>query len=231
MRKLTTIAMMCGALGCAEDKETMSSDCRTDEAVCTAGYACQMLQGGIFGCVLEMSAADVEPIQVSDAEIPVDSTTVDAESEYEADASTMNTDAEIETMNPYVKVAAGGYHTCAIKHNGELYCWGRNNYGQTDVVEGRYLDVSTNYWHTCAVTDEGNITCWGDNEFEQALPRSGDFVAVAAGYMHTCGLLQNGEVECWGLDDARIIAPEGPFISIDAGWYHTCGVRMDQSAV
>jgi alpha-tubulin suppressor-like RCC1 family protein len=28
------------------------------------------------------------------------------------------------------KVAAGGAHTCAIKEDGSLWCWGNNKYGQ-----------------------------------------------------------------------------------------------------
>ena len=32
--------------------------------------------------------------------------------------------------SPVDDVAAGGYHTCGIRGDGELWCWGRNNQGQ-----------------------------------------------------------------------------------------------------
>ena len=36
-------------------------------------------------------------------------------------------------LGPVVAVAAGRFHTCAVKASGELVCFGDNEYGQCDV--------------------------------------------------------------------------------------------------
>lgn len=131
----------------------------------------------------------------------------------------------------FVKVSAGGYHSCALKGSGTAVCWGRNNHGQVTVPNRTFTDISTNYWHSCGVATSGEILCWGDNEFGQSDGIEGDFVQVSAGYMHTCGLLANGEVLCSGLEDIRVEPPSGPFTEINSGWYHTCALRLDQTMV
>lgn len=32
-------------------------------------------------------------------------------------------------------VSVGDYHACALSVDGEIHCWGRNRYGETDVPE------------------------------------------------------------------------------------------------
>jgi alpha-tubulin suppressor-like RCC1 family protein len=43
----------------------------------------------------------------------------------------VNTPKAIDAANTYKKVYAGGSYTCALRMNGDLYCWGRNDRGQT----------------------------------------------------------------------------------------------------
>jgi len=84
------------------------------------------------------------------------------------------------------QVAAGGYHTCALKTNGAVYCWGNNSFGQlsdnTDInrytpvqvkgVDGEgYLtditQISAGGYHACVLKTDGTIYCWGDNDYGQ----------------------------------------------------------------
>ena len=77
-------------------------------------------------------------------------------------------------------ITTGTYHTCALLDNGQVTCWGRNNFGQlgsgntTDtntpgapinLGNGRTATaVTTKGLHTCALLDNGQVTCFGLNQ-------------------------------------------------------------------
>jgi len=80
----------------------------------------------------------------------------------------------------WTRVAAGGNHTCAIREDRTLWCWGRNRYGQ--LGDGTGVDravptqigdvatwetVATGYAHTCATRTDHTLWCWGDNSSGQ----------------------------------------------------------------
>ncbi len=91
-------------------------------------------------------------------------------------------------------VAAGGYgsegHSCVIRDDSTLVCWGRNYNGQlgigdvfdrgdgagemgaaltaVDLGTGRTASmVAAGQSHTCAVLDDGSLKCWGQNTYGQ----------------------------------------------------------------
>ena len=89
-------------------------------------------------------------------------------------------------------------HTCAIKTDGTLACWGDNDDGQASPPTGTFIAVSAGDYHTCAIKTDGTLACWGWNEYGQATPPTGTFTAVSAGYYHTCAIRTNGTLACWG---------------------------------
>src|SRR5687768_3566412 len=50
-------------------------------------------------------------------------------------------------------VAAGLEHTCALKSDATVVCWGYNGFGQTDVPAGLgdVTQVSLGFYHTCGL--------------------------------------------------------------------------------
>jgi alpha-tubulin suppressor-like RCC1 family protein len=120
----------------------------------------------------------------------------------------------------YGKLALGGLHTCTLRSDQAVTCWGSNENGQLGVPPstvrtvtsaGPYLDVSSFWDHTCALRVGDDIECWGGNFYGQvgapATPNypyfarathAGPFSQVAAGAKHTCGLRTDASVTCWG---------------------------------
>lgn len=85
----------------------------------------------------------------------------------------------------FKKIKTGTDHTCAIGLNGELYCWGSNQYGQIGNGAGmgvaslfntsqeiplsnfnneKIIDITLGLFHTCALTETHKVYCWGRND-------------------------------------------------------------------
>lgn len=126
-----------------------------------------------------------------------------------------------------VTFSAGLEHNCAINATHELYCWGKNEYGQLGdgTVQDRntagavptplrFDRVAAGGGHTCAITTEGELYCWGRNFWGQIGDGSTvtrmspvhiepelHFADVVAGIETTCALTTLGAVYCWGFMD------------------------------
>jgi hypothetical protein len=123
---------------------------------------------------------------------------------------------------PRAKVGAGWGHTCAIKQDGSLWCWGRNDYGQlgdgtnTDKttpvqITSEVSSVALGGDHTCAVKTDGSLWCWGNNDFGQLgdgtntsrttpVQITSGVSSVALGLHHTCAVKTDGSLWCWGVN-------------------------------
>ena len=58
-------------------------------------------------------------------------------------------------------VTAGGHHTCGLKTDNTITCWGHNLWGQTDAPSGTFNAVTAGYAHACGLKTNATITCWG----------------------------------------------------------------------
>ena len=134
-----------------------------------------------------------------------------------------------------ISVSAGGNHTCGVRPDKTVACWGGNLYGQARPPEGTFKSVSAGGQHTCGVRTSDTrtndtVACWGKNSDGQASPPTGTFRSVSAGRQHTCGVRTNDTVACWGKNsDGQASPPTGTFRSVSAGGQHTCGVRTNDT--
>jgi alpha-tubulin suppressor-like RCC1 family protein len=161
-------------------------------------------------------------------QLGVDSAT--STSSYAIAASTTNR-GSASTTTWFTQVVAGEDHTCTLRSDGEVFCWGRNDYGQlgNNTTTDSFAPVqvktgtSTNLTgvvsltaganHTCAIKNDHSVLCWGSNDYGQlgvsggssslavtALPAGSSNLtaAISAGGSHTCALMLDGSMSCWG---------------------------------
>ena len=129
---------------------------------------------------------------------------------------------------PFASVSVGIQHSCRIKGDLSVVCWGGNEHGQTSPPNGTFSLVSAGQSHTCGVGTDGAIHCWGGEQYGQASPPDGSFDTVSAGLTHSCGVRTEGVVECWGGNEGdKSTPPSGTYITVSAGWYHSCAVGAD----
>lgn len=125
----------------------------------------------------------------------------------------------------WVRVSAGGFHTCGVRSDRSLWCWGHGDYGELGLGDrtdrlvptrvGSEVDwarVSANIsGHTCGVRTDRSLWCWGNNRLGQlglgdrtrrlvpTLVGAGvQWASVSGGAGHTCGVRTDLSLWCWG---------------------------------
>ena len=95
------------------------------------------------------------------------------------------------SWQPESVVSAGSHHTCAVRADGGVDCWGYNYFGQAEDQAGPFVQVSVGSDHSCGLRVDGRVDCWGWNdELGQATDQAGPFRQVSAAENHTCGLYE-----------------------------------------
>lgn len=140
--------------------------------------------------------------------------------------------ANAENDGRVIAVSVGLDHTCALRAEGSVVCWGADDAGQANAIDGRYVSVSAGARYTCALRQDAEVVCWGANELGQANAPEGRHLLVSAGGGHACALRQNRTLICWGANElGQTDAPDGEYLSVSAGGYHTCALRVDDTVL
>lgn len=124
-------------------------------------------------------------------------------------------------------LAAGGDFSVALKSDGTVWAWGKNDVGQIghEIAEYRYqpgqiagisniVAISGGGSHTLALKNDGTIFAWGANDVgqlgigtieHQSAPvqvgKLHDVTAISAGIAHGLALRSDGTVWSWGNND------------------------------
>ena len=123
------------------------------------------------------------------------------------------------------KVALARDRTCAVVATGELYCWGINDFAETDARDeiaaplrvpdlAAVVDVAVSDRHGCAVLAAGTVACWGDNHNGQVgvgknevgrkitkptqVPGVNDVAGIVASGTVTLAWTKGGDLYRWG---------------------------------
>jgi alpha-tubulin suppressor-like RCC1 family protein len=161
-------------------------------------HSCAVLDNGLVSCwgfAFDGQLGYANRNQIGDDETPAAAGTVDLAG-HQATA-----------------IAAGGRHTCVIQDDGNLRCWGLNDFGQLG------------YNNTTTIGDSETPGSVGPVNLGAHTVR-----AVTAGGHHTCAILDDGTVRCWGAggngqlgygDSSAILDPAPPLGPVDLGAGHT----------
>ena len=133
--------------------------------------------------------------------------------------------APVQLAGDWTLLAAGGHSTCGVR-DGQLVCWGENDFGQlgdttqisqqapvaTGLVAPPVKQLALGGLHACAMNSTSHTECWGDNlASEQARAAGGAQLepgligvltnpvsVIAAGGAHTCAISTDFQAYCWG---------------------------------
>jgi alpha-tubulin suppressor-like RCC1 family protein len=135
-------------------------------------------------------------------------------------------DASNAPLTNVLAVSSGLDHTCALKEDGSVFCWGLDDKGQL----GDGLNVDRN---TAGRVVDGQVVA-------QALQNS---KTISAGDYHTCAIQATSKVACWGSNaggqlgngttnqydqPVEVLGLTG-IVELGSGAYHTCALKNDGS--
>ena len=113
-------------------------------------------------------------------------------------------------LTDVVAIAAGEYHSMALKRDGTVVAWGYNASGAATVPVGlsNVVAISAGWFHSLALRRDGTVVAWGVGaanlgtgiSYGQSMVPAGlnDVVAIAAGGWHNLALRADGTVIAWG---------------------------------
>jgi alpha-tubulin suppressor-like RCC1 family protein len=143
-------------------------------------------------------------------------------------------------LTTWATVSAGYFHTCGLRTDHHLFCWGYGDAGrlgnggttqqnspvEVDGAHADWIAVSAGGSHTCGVRTNHRAYCWGSDAFGQlgdggassgsSIPvevagNHADWTAISTGFVHTCGRRSNGRLYCWGRDLEGQVGNGSPF--------------------
>lgn len=143
--------------------------------------------------------------------------------------------ATVHVPSAFTAVAAGNAHSCAVKSDGRIVCWGSNSAGQlgdgTTLARPAPVQVQSNVKFSaatilndasCALSVSKEVYCWGANPNGRLGVGTGavttparvlaqePFAQVVSGAFHICALGVSGKTYCWGPGAATGISGSNP---------------------
>ena len=146
--------------------------------------------------------------------------------------NTTNTSSPIQTIvggNNWIRVATSGLHTAAIKSDGTLWMWGKNDAGnlgdntithksspvQTVAGGTNWRSIACGTNHTVAIKTDGTLWCWGYNQNGQlgdnsttrrsspiqTIAGGTNWYSASAGGQASAAIKTDGTLWCWGINN------------------------------
>ncbi len=142
----------------------------------------------------------------------------------DADEQTIVTEPQLVDEENWLQISTGGDHTCGIKADNHIYCWGMNNEGQlgyenTDLTnqgtviphkldENEWNSVNTgNFYSTCGLNKDNLLFCWGsylsqcqENYSDKSIRQISEIKWKLFDINNDtfCGITEDNDLYCWG---------------------------------
>lgn len=218
-----------GKLGLGEGREQQNEPVQVGEA--TTWRALSL--GNAHGCALRTDDTLWCWGMDEDGQLGRDQTPEERETPEDADPDrpwvpNSNVPVQVGSDADWRSVELGQHHTCAVRTDDSLWCWGSNAHGQvgigvdtvrilapTEVDNGAgWRSVAAAIRHSCGVRVDGTLWCWGFGEEGQLgqgenvshnspiqIGEGSDWLMGSPAYAHACGLREGGELWCGGIPE------------------------------
>ncbi|MFO7564240.1 MAG: hypothetical protein R6X02_16455 [Enhygromyxa sp.] len=132
-----------------------------------------------------------------------------------SDERSIKEPSAVKDLSEVVSVGTGQNHSCALKSDGTVWCWGYASSGQlgngqrdqstvpvqvSELSDATQLAVATNA--SCALKKDASVVCWGQGfgNTPSAVEGATDITSIdAQGFM--CGIKADKSAVCWGKND------------------------------
>jgi alpha-tubulin suppressor-like RCC1 family protein/uncharacterized protein (DUF2345 family) len=151
----------------------------------------------------------------------------------------VQTPAPVSGLSDVVAIAVGKTHSIALKSDGTVWTWGRNDDGQLGVEGGDQstpvqvtglsgmVAIAAGERHSLALKCDGTVWAWGFNGWRQLgvsgppgsvitpvqVPDLSGMVAIEAGNTHSVALSSDGTVWAWGGNQLGELGRGGVWVS------------------
>lgn len=148
--------------------------------------------------------------------------------------------AQMTGVRDVVAVAAGEFHSLALRSDGTVWTGGRTNgHGEDQVPVGLNdaVYIAAGRFVSGAIRRDGSVVVWGDpsNGLTTPPPAANPAIALAFGDKHALALRRDGTVVAWGADgtdgQAKVPADLRDVIAIAAGGYASVALKRDGTIV
>jgi alpha-tubulin suppressor-like RCC1 family protein len=161
------------------------------------------------------------------------------------------------SVNPAkASIAGGGFHTLALRSDGQVLGWGDNSSGQLGdgttmnqavpvqvQAKNDIVAVAAGYYHSLALKSDGTVLSWGypNGGIPVVVNGASKTIAISAGSAHSMALQSDGTVLSWGYNfygqvgDGTTVDQPNPvtvvgaknIVSIAAGGLHSLALKSD----
>jgi alpha-tubulin suppressor-like RCC1 family protein len=123
----------------------------------------------------------------------------------------------------YEDICAKGSHSCGLRNDSTVYCWGGNTDGEIgngkksanvstpSQVPGNWKQVACGLRFTCGISSKNQALCWGSLRGggsamvntvlgpKPVVVGSGTWLQISGGMQHACGIKSDRKGYCFGL--------------------------------